>query len=152
MVIHWWTLILGFVLGAILGAVGEWQIGARVRKRAELQALTRDYASLAGIYTQHRVCGDGTHEPTGGTVEITWQPHDGLLEASCFQANGIPEWHSYIRMSREYAGTGIGHYNNVNSIHGGIQQVIYSRRTHSFNVSGTDHTRREFTYSWKLRE
>jgi hypothetical protein len=151
MAIHWWNLAIGFVLGATLGAVADWQIGARIRKKAELRALTRDYASLAGLYTQHRIRDDGTHEPTGGTVEVTWQPDDGLLEASGFQANGHPEWHSYIRMSREYAGTGIGHYNNVNSIHGGIQQVIYSKQTRTFNVRGIDHTRKEFTHSWKSK-
>jgi hypothetical protein len=152
MAIHWWNLAIGFVLGATLGAVADWQIGARIRKQAELRALTRDYASLAGLYIQHRIRDDGTHEPTGGTVEVTWQPDDGLLEASGFQANGHPEWHSYIRMSREYAGTGIGHYNNVNSIHGGIQQVIYSKQTRTFNVRGIDHTRKEFTHSWKSRQ
>jgi hypothetical protein len=151
MAIHWWNLAIGFVLGAALGAVADWQIGARIRKKAELRALTRDYASLAGLYTQHRIRDDGPHEPTGGTVEVTWQPDDGLLEASGFQANGHPEWHSYIRMSREYAGTGIGHYNNVNSIHGGIQQVIYSKQTRTFNVRGIDHTRKEFTHSWKSK-
>ena len=151
MAIHWWNLAIGFVLGATLGAVADWQIGARIRKQAELRALTRDYASLAGLYIQHRIRDDGTHEPTGGTVEVTWQPDDGLLEASGFQANGHPEWHSYIRMSREYAGTGIGHYNNVNSIHGGIQQVIYSKQTRTFNVRGIDHTRKEFTHSWKSK-
>jgi hypothetical protein len=151
MAIHWWNLAIGFVLGTVLGAIADWQIGAKLRKRAELRALTRDYASLAGLYTQHCIRDDGTHEPTGGTVEVTWQPGDGLLEASGFHANGHPEWHSYIRMSREYAGTGIGHYNNVNSIHGGIQQVIYSKQTRSFNVRGIDHTRREFTHSWKAK-
>lgn len=152
MAIHWWNLVIGFVLGAVLGAVADWQIRPRLMKRAELRALTRDYASLSGNYTQHRIRDDGTHEPTGGMIEIAWQPGDGLLEASGFHANGHPEWHSYIRMSREYAGTGIGHYNNVNSIHGGIQQVIYSKQTRTFNVRGIDHTRKEFTHSWKARE
>ena len=151
MAIHWWNLAIGLVLGAGLGAVADWYIGARLRKQAELRALTRDYASLSGRYTQHRIRDDGTQEPTGGTIEVTWQPGDGLLEASGFNANGHPEWHSYIRMSREYGGTGIGHYNNVNSIHGGIQQVIYSKQTRTFNVRGIDHTRKEFTHSWKHR-
>jgi len=151
MAIHWWNLAVGFVLGAILGAVAYWRIGAICRRRSELQALTREYASLAGRYAHYRIRDDGSHEPTGGTVEITWQPADGLLEASGFRA-GNPEWHSYIRMSREYAGAGIGHYNNVNSIHGGIQQVIYSRQTRTFNVMGLDHTRKEFTHSWKPKE
>jgi hypothetical protein len=152
MAIHWWNLAIGFILGAILGAIGDWQIGARFRKRSELRALTRDYASLAGHYAHYRVREDGTHEPTGGTVEITWQPEDGLLEASGFHVTGNPEWHSYIKMSREYSGTGIGHYNNVNSIHGGIQQVIYSKQTRSFNVWGTTHTRKEFAHCWKPKE
>jgi len=152
MAIHWWNLVIGFALGAVLGAVADWQIRAKLTKRAELRALTRAYASLSGNYTQHRIRDDGTHEPTGGIIEITWQPGDGLLEASGFHANGHPEWHSYIRMSREYAGTGIGHYNNVNSIHGGIQQVIYTKQTRTFNVRGIDHTRKEFTHSWKARE
>jgi hypothetical protein len=152
MAIHWWTLAIGFVLGAILGAVAGWQVGPRLQKQAELRGLTRDCASLAGLYTQHRSRGDGSYEPTGGTVEITWQPDDGLLEASGFHASGLPEWHSYIKMSREYTGTGIGHYNNVNSIHGGIQQVVYSRVTRSFSVRGIDHTRKEFAHCWKLKE
>jgi hypothetical protein len=116
---------------------------------SERRALTREYGSLAGRYVTYRIRDDGTHEPTGGTVEITWQPDDGLLEASGFQVSGNPEWHSYIKMSREYNGTGIGHYNNVNSIHGGIQQVIYSKKNRSFNVMGTDHTQKEFSHCWK---
>ena len=40
-------------------------------------------------------------------------------------------------MSREYAGTGIGHYNNVNSIHGGIQAGSSIRKqTRSFQRHG----------------
>jgi hypothetical protein len=52
-------------------------------------------------------------------------------------------------MSREYSGTGIGHYNNANSIHGGIQQIIYSKQTRAFNVMGISHNRREFAHCWK---
>jgi len=152
MTIHWWTLAIGFVVGAVLGAAGDWKIGNKLRKRSELHALTREYASLAGKYAHFRVREDGTHEPTGGTVEITWQSDDGLLEASGFQAGGNPEWHSYIKMSPEYSGTGIGHYNNVNSIHGGIQQVIYTKQTRTFNVRGLNHTRKEFIHCWKPRE
>jgi hypothetical protein len=149
MTIHWWTLVIGFVLGSALGTVTCWQIAPRVRKRSELRALTRDYASLAGRYAQYRVLIDGAHESTGCVIEIVWQPEDGLLEASGFDANSHPEWHSYIRMSREYAGTGVGHYNNVNSIHGGLQQVIYSRQTRYFSVRLIDHTRKEFVHCWK---
>jgi hypothetical protein len=153
MVIHWWTLAIGLILGSALGAVADWQIGPRLRKRTELRELTRDYAGLAGRYAQYRIringSDAGTLEPTGHIVEIVWHPGDGLLEASAFDANGNPEWHSYIKMSREYAGTGVGHYNNVNSIHGGLQQVIYSRRTRCFSVRGTDHARKEFVHCWK---
>ena len=149
---HWWILAIGFVLGSALGAVADWRIGIQWRKRSQLRALTRDYAGLSGRYEHYRVNGDGAHVRTGAMIEVVWQPADGLLEASAFHANGNPEWHSYIRMSREYAGTGIGHYNNVNSIHGGIHQVIYSRQTRAFNVTGTDHTRKEFTHCWKLKQ
>jgi hypothetical protein len=156
MAIHWWTLVIGFIPGAILGAVADWQIGGRWRKRSELRELTKEYASLAGKYAHYCVREDGTgnwkSEPTGRIIEIVWQPGDGLLEASAFHANGNPEWHSYIRMSREYTGTGIGHYNNVNSIHGGLQQVIYSKKTRSFSVRGSDHTRKEFVHCWKASE
>lgn len=152
MAIHWWTLAIGLIIGAGLGAVAEWQIGLRLRKRSELRELTRDYASLAGRYTQHRIRDDGTQEPTGRVIEIVWHAGDGLLEASGFHANGDPEWHSYIRMSREYSGTGIGHYNNVNSIHGGLQQVIYSKQTRCFSVRGIDHVRKEFLHCWKPME
>ena len=152
MLINWPNLAVGSALGAILGVIADWQIGTRLRKWSELRALTKEYGSLAGRYMISRVRDDGTHEPTGGTVEVTWQPKDGLLEASGFDRTGNPEWHSYIRMSREYTGTGTGHYNNANSIHGGIQQVIYSKQTHFFNVMGTSHTRRVFAHCWKPEE
>jgi hypothetical protein len=152
MTINWPNLAIGSVLGAILGVIADWQIGTWFRKWSELRALTKEYGSLAGRYTTYRIRDDGTQEPTGGMVDIAWQPRDGLLEASAFQATGNPEWHSYIRMSREYSGTGIGHYNNSNSIHGGIQQVIYSKQTRSFNVTGISHTRKEFAHCWKPKE
>jgi hypothetical protein len=152
MTISWPNLAIGSVLGAILGVIADWKIGTRLRKWSELRALTKEYGSLGGRYVTYRIRDDGTHEPTGGVVDIAWQPKDGLLEASCFQATGNPEWHSYIRMSREYTGTGIGHYNNSNSIHGGIQQVIYSKQTRSFQVMGTSHSRKEFAHCWKPKE
>jgi hypothetical protein len=152
MPIIWPSLAVGSVLGAILGAIADWQTRARLRKLSELRAFTKEYGSLTGRYAIYRIKDDGTHEPAGGTVEVAWQPKEGLLEASGIHATGNPEWHSYIRMSREYPGTGTGHYNNANSIHGGIQQVIYSKQTHSFNVMGTSHTRKDFVHCWKLKE
>ncbi len=152
MAIHWLNLTIGVVLGAILGVIADQRIGAKLRRRAELEALTREYSSLAGHYIDYRIKDGDTHEPTGETVEITWQSEDGLLEASGFHASGKPEWHSYIRMSKEHPGVGIGHYNTVNSIHGGIQQILYSRQTRSFNVRGTNHHGQESAHCWKLRE
>ena len=152
MTINWVSLAIGSVVGATVGVVADWQIGSRLRKWSERRELNREYCSLAGHYLDYRVKDDGTHEPTGGTIELSWQPQDGLLDATGFQANGNPEWHSYIRMNREYPGTGTGHYNNVNSIHGGIQQVIYSKQDHSFSVMGTSNTRKEFAHCWKLRK
>lgn len=152
MTIHWLSVAIGAGSGAILGVLGSWQIGSRLRKWSERRSLTKEFGSLAGQYANFRLKDDGTHEPTGGTIEVKWEPHDGLLEATGFQANGNPEWHSYIKMSREYAGTGIGHYNNVNSIHGGIHQVIYSKHTRSFNVMGISHARKEFAHYWKLSQ
>lgn len=143
------NLAVGAVLGAILGAIADWQIGTRFRKWSKLRALDKEYRSLAGEYASYRIREDGSHEPTGGTIEIAWQSKDGLLEASGFHATGNPEWHSRIRMSLEHIGTGIGHYNNANSIHGGIQQVIYLKQTRCFNVLGTSHSRKEFSHCWK---
>ena len=151
MTITWTDLALGSLVGTILGAIADWQIGTRLRKRVELTALTKEYASLAGQYVNYHVKDDGTHEPTGGIVEITWQPKDGLLDVSGFHSTGNPEWHSFIKMSPEYKGAGIGHYNKSNSIHGGIQQVIYSKQTHSFNVMGMSHARKEFAHCWKAK-
>src|SRR5580658_10323780 len=144
MPISWPNVAVGSVLGAILGVIADWQIRARLRKWSELRALTREYASLGGLYESYRIRDDGTLEPVGGTIELRWQAKDSLLEASSFHVTGHPEWHSYIRMSREYPGTGVGHYNNANSIHGGIQQVLYSKQTRSFNVTGTSHSRKDF--------
>ena len=86
MTINWPNFAIGSLFGAILGVIGDWQIGARLRKWSERKALTKEYASLAGQYVTYRIRDDGTHEPTGGIVDITWQPKDGLLEASGFQA------------------------------------------------------------------
>ena len=152
MTIDWTNLAVGSLLGAILGVIGDWQIGTRLRKRSELRALTKEYGSLAGRYVTYRIRDDGTHEPTGGIVDIAWQPKDGLLEASGFHESGNPEWHSYIRMSMEHPGVGIGDYNNSNSIHGGIQQILYSRQTRWFNVMGVSHTRKDFAHCWKPKE
>jgi hypothetical protein len=152
MIISWPNLAIGSVVGAILGVVADWQVGTRLRERLGLRSLAREYGSLGGKYANHRILNDGTEEPTGGVVELAWQPQDGLLEATGFHANGNPEWHSYIKMSREYTGTGTGHYNNVNSIHGGIQQVIYSKQTRTFNVMGISHSRNGFAHCWKLKE
>ena len=149
MPINWPNFAVGSAIGAILGAIGDWQVRTRLQKWSERRADAKECGSLAGHYLNYRVRDDGTHEPTGGTVEVTWEAQDGLLEATGFEANRNPEWHSYIRMSREYPGTGTGHYNNVNSIHGGIQQVIYSRQTRSFKVQGTNHARKEFAHCWK---
>jgi hypothetical protein len=152
MTINWPNLAIGFVLGALLGVIADWQLGMRLRKWSERRALTKEYGFLAGQYVNYRIRDDGTHEPTGGTVDIAWQPREGLLEASAFHATGNPEWHSYIRMSREYSGTGIGHYNNSNSIHGGIHHVIYSKQAHAFNVMGVSHSRTDFVHCWKLKQ
>jgi hypothetical protein len=152
MPISWPNLAVGSGLGIILGVIADWQIRASLRKWSELRALTKEYGSLGGRYVIYRIGDDGTPKPTGGTVEVTWQPKEGLLEASAFDATGNPEWHSYIRMSREYTGTGVGHYNNANSIRGGIQQIVYSKRTRSFNVLGTSPNRQEFAHCWKPKE
>jgi hypothetical protein len=152
MTINWPNFAIGSVLGGILGVIADWQIGAKFRKWSQLRALSKEYGSLDGQYATFRIRDDGTHEPTGGTVDIAWQRKDGLLDASGFDATGNPEWHSYIKMSREYAGTGIGHYNNSNSIHGGMQQVIYSKQTRSFNVMGTSHALKEFAHCWKPKK
>jgi hypothetical protein len=149
MTINWLNLAIGFVSGAILGVIADWQMRAMFKKWTDLRALTKEYGSLDGVYVNYHIKDDGTHEPTGGTIDIKWQPKEGLLEASAFDATGNPEWHSYLRMSRDYAGTGIGHYNNSNSIHGGTQQVIYSKQTRSFNVMAISRTRKEFAHFWK---
>lgn len=149
MAIYWLNFAIGSALGIVIGAIAERQICVKLRKKAELRELTEAYSSLAGHYLNYQIKEDGSHEPTGGTVEITWQPEDGLLEASGFHATGRPEWHSYIKMCRDYVGVGIGHYNNVNSIHGGIQQILYSKQTRSFKVRGTDRAGTESAHCWK---
>ncbi len=149
MLISWSNLAVGAIFGASLGVVSDWQIRARLKKWSRLRALDKEYRPLTGKYVSYRIKDDGSHEPTGGTIEIAWLPEDGLLEASGFHSTGRAEWHSYIKMSFEHIGTGVGHYNNSNSIHGGIQQVIYSKQTHRFIVLGTSHDPREFFNCWK---
>lgn len=151
MTISWPNLAGGSISGAVLGVIADWQIGSRVRQWSELRVLAKIYGPLAGQYMSYRIRDDGSHEPTGGTVEVTWQTKEGLLEASGFHVTGNPEWHSYIRMSRQHFGAGVGHYNNSNSIHGGTHQVIYSKQTGSFYVMGTSHSEKKFANLWKLR-
>ena len=55
MTITWTDLALGSLVGTILGAIADWQIGTRLRKRVELTALTKEYASLAGQYVNYHV-------------------------------------------------------------------------------------------------
>jgi hypothetical protein len=152
MTISWLSIGIGAGVGILLGVFVAWQIGTRWRKWSERRALDREYRFLAGHYVNHRVRDDGTHEPTGVTIELTWQPREGLLEATAFDANGHAEWHSYIRMSTHFKGTGTGHYNYVDSIHGGIQQLIYSKQGQGFKVMGTSHPRKDFVHYWKLKK
>jgi hypothetical protein len=152
MTINWLDLGIGAGLGTALGILGTWQIGTRLRKWSERRALNREYCSLGGHYVNHRVRDDGTHEPTGGRVELTWEPGNCRFDATGFQANGHPEWHSYINMSMQYLGAGTGHYNYSDSIHGGLQQVIYSKQARAFNVLGTGNSRKEFAHYWKLKD
>jgi hypothetical protein len=152
MTMNWLDLGIGAGLGVALGILGTWQIGTRWRKWSERRALNREYSSLAGHYVNHRVRDDGTHEPTGGRVELTWEPGNCRLDATGFQANGHPEWHSYINMSMQILGTGTGHYNYTDSIHGGIQQIIYSKQARAFHVLGTGNSRKEFAHYWKFKE
>jgi hypothetical protein len=150
--ISWFSGAVGAVFGAVLGIVGDWQVGARLRRRSARQALTSEYWSLTGDYVNYRVTESGGLEPTGETVRIRWEPREGVLKAAGLRANGDTEWHSDIRMSMEIKGTGSGHYHYVDSIHSGVQQVIYLKLTKSFSVIGTGSTRNQFTHYWKLFE
>ena len=153
MTISWLDLGLGMGLGTVLGILGHWQIGNRMRRWSERRALHNEYHSLAGHYRNHLVREDGTHEPTGETIELTWR--GDVFEATSFQQTGFPGWHSYISMSLQYKRTGTGHYNYVDSIHGGIQQLIYLKQERAFNVMGTSRTpnrQTEFIHYWKLTE
>jgi hypothetical protein len=152
MATNWLDLLIGTGLGTVLGILGSWQIGARWQKWSELRALDKEYHSLAGHYVNYLVTDDGQPKSTGESIELTWQPHDGLFEATSFLKDGHPEWHSYIKMSMQYKGTGTGHYNYVDSIHGGIQQLIYSKQARAFQVMGTSRSKKDFAHYWKLKE
>ena len=149
MTIHWLNLALGAALGTILGVVGTWKISPRLRNWSDRKALNREYHALSGRYENHRVTDDGSYEATGETIELAWEPKQGVLEATAFRGNEFTLWHSYITMSLQFKGTGAGHYNYVDSIHGGIQQLIYSRQARAFHVLGTSNTRKPFAHYWK---
>jgi hypothetical protein len=156
MTIDWPNFAVGALSGAFLTAICDWQIGARIRKWSELRrlrrALTKDYGALAGHYVNYNVGDHGRHVPTGGTIEITWEPKHCLLKATGLHPGGVPDWYSDIKMSMEFKWTGTGHYHEVGSIHSGIQQVMYFKQTRTFSVMGTSHIRKEFTHHWKLKE
>jgi hypothetical protein len=149
--INWLSGAVGAAFGTVLGVVGDWQFGGRLRRWSDRRALTKEYGSLAGDYVNYHVTESGSHDPTGGTIKIRWEPREGVLKAAGLRANGDAEWHSDIRMSIEIKGTGSGHYHYVDSIHSGVQQVLYSKATRSFSVMGTSSARKQFSHYWKLR-
>jgi hypothetical protein len=152
MTIHWLDIAMGAALGTALGILGTWKISPLLRKWSDRKALYREYHSLAGRYQNHRVTNDGVLEPTGETIELAWEPKQAVLEATAFLANGLSAWHSYITMSLQFKGTGAGHYNYADSIHGGMQQLAYSRQTRAFHVLGTGPTRKPFAHYWELKQ
>lgn len=151
MTMHWMDVALGTVPGALFGILGTYKLSPLLRRRAERRALNREYQALPGRYESHRLAADGSLEPTGEAVELTWEPAQGVLDATAFLANGFTVWHSYITMSLQCRGTGTGHYNYVDSIHGGILQLVYSKQAHAFHVLGTSSTRKAFLHYWKLQ-
>ncbi len=152
MTMHWLDLAMGVGVGLVLGIVATWQMSPRLRKWKDRKALYREYHALAGRYENHRLADDGTCEPTGETIELTWEPKQSVLEATAFLADNFSVWHSYITMSLQFKGTGIGHYNNVDSIHGGMQQLVYSRQARAFTVMGISNARKPFAHYWKLKQ
>jgi hypothetical protein len=148
MTFHWLDLSLGTAVGAILGTLATWKISPILQKWSDRRALNRDYQSLAGEYEDFSITSDGATEPTGETIELAWDSQQAKLEATAMLASGFSSWHSYISMSQQFKGTGTGHYNYANSIHGGIQQLVYSRQARAFHVLGISNTRKPFLHYW----
>lgn len=141
------------IVGAILGFFVHWSFVAS-KERFALWKLKKRYAPLAGNYANFRVKEDQTVEPTGGTVRLLWQQRDGSFKAQGLTVNGIAEWESTIRMSKDFNETGVGHYRYVGREDSGNQQVTYSPETRSFVVLGTNTsgTSRQFFHRWKRIE
>ena len=152
MMVHWLDMAGGAALGAIAGILATWRISPRVKQWSEQKALHREYHALAGRYLNYRLTEDGSMAPTGEIIELTWEPKQSLIEASAFATDRFTVWHSYIHMSLRFRGTGTGHYNIVDSIHGGVQQLVYSRQARTFTVMETGNNRKPAVHCWKLQE
>jgi hypothetical protein len=145
---------LNLTLGAILGIVGDWQIGARLRKLSAHRLLRKKYGYLAGDYANYRVKDDGAQEPTGGRIRLIGQS-DGSFKAQGLHENGVAEWESVIWMSLEFEGTGTGLYRYIGAEDSGTQQVTYWPETRSFTVMATNTTRsgrKPYVHHWRRIE
>jgi hypothetical protein len=141
------------IVGAILGFLAHWAF-VELKEYSLRQKLKNRYSGLAGNYASYRVKDDGTEEPTGGTIRLTWQP-EGSFRVQGLHPNAVLEWESVIRMSLEFAGTGTGHYRYVGSDDSGTQQVTYREETRCFIVLGRNATRStgmQFVHRWKRIE
>jgi hypothetical protein len=112
------------------------------------------YGHLAGDYANFRVKDDGTEEPTGGTIRLTWQSN-GTLKVQGFHSSGVTDWEGIIQMNLEFEGTGSGHYRHIGKEDSGTQKVTYWPATRSFTVLGANTTRtagKQFVHNWRRIE
>jgi len=132
----WPNVLLGAVLGAVLGVLGDWQIGGRLRAASEHARKKRKYGHLAGIYANFRLKENETQEATGGRIKLTWRKN-GSFEVKGLHENGVTEWEGRIRMSEEWENSGTGFYQYVGSEKSDAQQIIYVANSRFFHVVTT---------------
>lgn len=149
----WPNVLLGAVLGAALGVIGDWTIGGRLRAASQHAKQKRKYGHLAGAYANFRLKENGTQETTGGRIKLTWQKN-GSFEVKGLHGNGVTEWEGRMRMSEEWENSGTGFYKYVDSENSGTQQILYVASSQFFHVVTTPSRSNPapFMHLWKRIE
>lgn len=147
----WTNLGAGFVLGVPCGLFAHYLYDQGLH-RSNVRKLREQYGRLAGTYINYRVEGDGSEEPTGGTIRLTFRDADGSFEVQAFHSTGRLEWEGTISMSRDFENMGIGYYRYPEKSDYGTQQVTIFPENNALHVIGQNVSHgkhNEFRHRWE---
>jgi hypothetical protein len=147
----WPNLWAGFFLGVPCGMTAHYLYDRSIRW-SEVRKLRDQYGRLAGTYFNYRVKDDGSEQPTGGTIRLTFQNADGSFKVQAFHSTGGLDWEGTINMSAEIENMGLGYYRYPEKSDYGTQQVTIFPESNSLHVIGQNISHgkhNEFRHRWK---